>query len=187
MNDVQRKLKRLSKGKKSTWLTSAETRFRKRKWLNYSSKIARRILAAMEDSDNINQKKLANILDVSPQYINKVVKGKENLSLETIAKLSEALKVELISFPDYKYSPTKNSVMTTHHFFIGLAALNVPYSWGKDNRQELSISSNEVHISQDYIASKLLPIVANTVGDTFEVDSTIFSLVKQIPNEQARY
>lgn len=36
-------------------------------------------------------------MDVSPQYVNKIVKGKENLSLETIAKIEEALGISLIS------------------------------------------------------------------------------------------
>jgi transcriptional regulator with XRE-family HTH domain len=35
-------------------------------------------------------------MGVSPQYINKVVRGKENLSLETICKLEHALGIQLI-------------------------------------------------------------------------------------------
>jgi transcriptional regulator with XRE-family HTH domain len=36
--------------------------------------------------------------------VTKIVKGKENLTLETIYKLSKALDVELISFPEYAYT-----------------------------------------------------------------------------------
>lgn len=36
-------------------------------------------------------------MDVTPQYVNKIVKGKENLSLETIWKIEEALGINLIS------------------------------------------------------------------------------------------
>ena len=36
-------------------------------------------------------------MDVSPQYVSKIVKGKENLSLETIWKIEEALGITLIS------------------------------------------------------------------------------------------
>jgi transcriptional regulator with XRE-family HTH domain len=34
---------------------------------------------------------------VSAQYINKIVKGKENLTLDTICKLEQALEIELIT------------------------------------------------------------------------------------------
>lgn len=89
--------------KSSNWLNEAGSRIKNRKWLRYSSNIARRVLAAMEENSNVNQRALSAILDVTPQYISKLVKGQENLTLETIAKLSEALGVELITFPQYKY------------------------------------------------------------------------------------
>lgn len=99
MNDSKKK-------RVSAWKEKAEFRLKNRKWLNYSSNIARRIAAVLEESEDLNQKKLAENLDVKPQYISKLLKGEENLTLETIAKLSSALGVELISFPDYKYSST---------------------------------------------------------------------------------
>ena len=48
-------------------------------------------------------------MGVSPQQINKVLTGGENLTLETISKFSEVLGVELISFPEYKYSAPAGS------------------------------------------------------------------------------
>lgn len=88
--------------------SAGRARYQDRKtmpWLRaYSAKIARRVLAAIEDREDLNQAKLAEALGVSPQQVSKIVQGKENLTLETIYKLSQALKVELISFPDYKYS-----------------------------------------------------------------------------------
>ena len=47
----------------------------------------------------MTQKKLAEIVGVSPQYINKVVKGRENLTLETIVKMEKALGIALIEIP----------------------------------------------------------------------------------------
>lgn len=44
------------------------------------------------------------MLQVSPQRISKILKGQENLTLETIYKLSQVLNFELISFPEYKLS-----------------------------------------------------------------------------------
>jgi transcriptional regulator with XRE-family HTH domain len=86
------------------WLEQEYAARKDRKWLRYSSKIARRVIAELRGNKEINQKQLAERIDVSPQYINKVLKGQENLTLETISKLSDALGVELISFPAYKYS-----------------------------------------------------------------------------------
>jgi transcriptional regulator with XRE-family HTH domain len=85
----------------SNYIKKASERIANRKWLKYSSNIARRISAAMEDI-GINQIALADSMQVSAQYIIKVLSGTENLSLQTIAKLSDAVKVELISFPIYK-------------------------------------------------------------------------------------
>jgi len=73
-------------------------------WLNYSGKIALRVLSAIEDIPGMNQRKLAELMGVTPQHISKIVKGQENLTLETIGKLSEALQIELIDFPKIKYS-----------------------------------------------------------------------------------
>ena len=47
----------------------------------------------------MSQKKLADKMGVSPQYINKVVKGKENLTLETITKIEQILGIILINVP----------------------------------------------------------------------------------------
>lgn len=89
--------------KTSNWRNRIEYRH-SRKWLTYSSQIARRVLAAIEDKEGFNQTKLAQALDVSPQRISDIVKGRENLTLEAIYNLSQALKTELISFPEYKYN-----------------------------------------------------------------------------------
>lgn len=98
------KLKKITNEKPSMWKDKAKFR-RNNPWLReYSSKIARRILSVIEDRKDLSQIKLAETLDVSPQQINKIVKGQENMTLETIYKLSKALDFELISFPEYKYS-----------------------------------------------------------------------------------
>lgn len=87
---------------RSTFMEWAKFRIENRKWLGYSGQIAWRVLFAIDEIEGMNQKLLAEKVGVSPQYISKVVQGNENLSLETIAKLSEALGVELISFPPLK-------------------------------------------------------------------------------------
>lgn len=90
------RLKELSAGRMSTWHEEADWYRKNIGWLKRSSKIAFRILCEL-DEQGISQKELASRMDVSPQYVNKIVKGKENLSLETIWKLEEALGITLIS------------------------------------------------------------------------------------------
>ena len=102
------------------WRERIKYRKENKKWLSYSGKIALRILAAMEDLPGMNQKRLAELSNVTPQHISKMLKGEDNMTLETIAKMSEILMAELISFPDYKYNqPLKSFVaFETHSGFI---------------------------------------------------------------------
>ena len=86
------------------WVNDIERKRLNKTWLNYSGKIALRVLYAIEDTPGMNQRKLAELMGVTPQHISKIVKGQENLTLETIGKLSEALQIELIDFPKFKYS-----------------------------------------------------------------------------------
>ena len=97
----------------SNYLQNAKFRIENKKWLSYSSNIALRVLAALEESEEMTQKSLAEKVGVSPQYINKVLKGQENLSLQTIAKLSEALNMELITFPKFLFDQPINKVFKT--------------------------------------------------------------------------
>ena len=97
----------------SNYLQNAKFRIENKKWLSYSSNIALRVLASLEESEEMTQKSLAEKVGVSPQYINKVLKGQENLSLQTIAKLSEALNMELITFPKFLFDQPINKVFKT--------------------------------------------------------------------------
>lgn len=92
------KLNKIISDKKSTWLEEAKWREENEAWLSYSFAIAVRVLGTLR-SKGITQKQLAERMKVSPQFINKVVKGQENLSLETITKLEAALEVKLIDVP----------------------------------------------------------------------------------------
>ncbi|MDD4552559.1 MAG: helix-turn-helix transcriptional regulator, partial [Aminobacterium sp.] len=80
----------------SSWQEEANWYRQNNGWLKQSSKIAFRILSEL-DEKGLSQKELALRMNVSPQYVSKIVKGKENLSLETIWKIEEALGITLIS------------------------------------------------------------------------------------------
>lgn len=79
----------------STWREEAEWRRDNWYWLRHSQKIAVKILLQMKQM-NLTQKALAERINCSQQYISKILKGKENLSLETLSKLENALNISLI-------------------------------------------------------------------------------------------
>ena len=92
---------------KSEWRNEAKARRANLEWRGKSFKIAVRILHELrlqKESNGMTQKKLAELMGVTPQYINKIVKGKENLTLETIAKIEKALGITLIEVPSFEKS-----------------------------------------------------------------------------------
>lgn len=102
--------------KQSGWSKDAEYRITNRKWLRYSSQIALRVLAVIKEGDEeVNKTRLMSLTGISPEQLTTILKGQQNLSLEMIGKLSEALGVELITFPEYKYSKKQNMIETSPH------------------------------------------------------------------------
>jgi len=99
MITARENINKIASNKVSNWLNDAENRQANKKWTDRSFKIAVRILREIRAQKKINgmtQRKLAEEMGVSPQYINKVVKGKENLTLETIAKIESVLGITII-------------------------------------------------------------------------------------------
>ena len=82
----------------SRWRENAIYRLENSRWLRRSQKIAMEMLDRMEFL-GLTQKELAQRMNCSPQYVSKILKGKENLSLETISKIEDALGMEFKSFP----------------------------------------------------------------------------------------
>src|SRR5205085_6857076 len=115
MKDFKKKIEAIAVKPNNQWKEEAKF-IRDNKWLLYSSEIALRILALIENDKELNQTKLAAAINVSRQHINKIIQGKENLTLETIYKLSQALQFELITFPPYKDSYSLGSTYVTHAF-----------------------------------------------------------------------
>lgn len=79
----------------SQWIEAAQQQKQNRAWLRYSQEIALALLELM-DQRNMTQKALAEQMNVSPQLINKWLKGKENFTLETVAKLEAVFCVKLL-------------------------------------------------------------------------------------------
>lgn len=96
MEDIVSKLREHTSPTPSRWREEAEYRIANKSWLRYSQKIAMQMLDKMEQM-KITQKQLAERMNCSQQYISKILKGKENLSLETLTKIENALDIQILT------------------------------------------------------------------------------------------
>ncbi|MBV6641472.1 MAG: helix-turn-helix transcriptional regulator [Cyclobacteriaceae bacterium] len=78
------------------WKDVVEFRKANKKWLSISSNIALRVMDEM-DKQGIKGNELGTRMNVSPQQVSKILKGRENLKLETISKLETALNTKIIT------------------------------------------------------------------------------------------
>lgn len=79
----------------SKWREEAEWRRNNWSWLRHSQKIAAKVLLQMKQ-EGLTQKSLAERMDCTQQYVSKILKGRENMSLDTLSRLEEALGINLI-------------------------------------------------------------------------------------------
>lgn len=68
----------------------------KRSQMRESASIAFKVLDKLKEL-KWSQKKLAEEMGVSPQYINKVLRGKENMTLSTQVKLQDLLDIPVLA------------------------------------------------------------------------------------------
>ena len=76
--------------------TGAQMSQEEKPWFNHSQMIANIMSARMKEL-GMTQKMLAEKMNCTQQYISKILKGRENLSLEAISKIENALAIH--SFP----------------------------------------------------------------------------------------
>lgn len=95
MSNLKEKLSKVASDQPSRWKAKAKYRRDNREWLKKSAAIAVKVLDALK-AQELTQKDLAERMNVSPQHINKIVKGQENLTLETITNLELALGIKII-------------------------------------------------------------------------------------------
>lgn len=77
------------------WKEREDYKKANRSWLKKSVDVALRVLDVL-DKKKMSQSELAEKLKVSRQQVSKILKGQENLTLETIAKLESVLGIELV-------------------------------------------------------------------------------------------
>lgn len=95
------KFKALISEEKSGWLEKAQYRQKNQDWLDISFSIAIKILSVLRANKKKavfpkNQKELAEVLECTPQYVSKLLKGTEKLNIETISKIQKALNIVII-------------------------------------------------------------------------------------------
>ena len=79
----------------SKWREEAEWRRGNWSWLRHSQRIAVKVLLQMR-TQGLTQKALAERMNCTQQYVSKILKGQENMSLDTLTRLEEALGISLI-------------------------------------------------------------------------------------------
>ena len=79
----------------SKWREEAEWRRANASWLRHSQMIAVKVLMRMKQ-EHMTQKVLAERMNCTQQYVSKILKGTENMSLDTLTKLEDALDINLI-------------------------------------------------------------------------------------------
>ena len=84
------------------WKEREDYKKANRSWLKKSVDVALCVLDVL-DKKKMSQSELAEKLKVSRQQVSKILKGQENLTLETITKLESVLGMELVEVSN----PTK--------------------------------------------------------------------------------
>ncbi len=95
-NEIISKLKAHQSSTPSKWRENADWRTANKSWLRYSQRIAMMMLDKMEEL-GMTQKKLSELMGCSQQYVSKVLKGQENLSLETLTKIERCLQISILN------------------------------------------------------------------------------------------
>lgn len=79
----------------SRWREDAQWRRDNEYWLKYARYITLQVLRAMDDQ-SITQVELAKRMGCTQQYVSNLLKGSSNMTLETIARLENALGIDLV-------------------------------------------------------------------------------------------
>ena len=85
----------LVSGSEPETMAAVKERNRNRAMIEESQAIALKVLVRLDDL-KWSQKQLAEKMGVTPQQVNKIVKGQENMTLATLVKLQEILNIPLL-------------------------------------------------------------------------------------------
>lgn len=134
----------------SKWLEQAKWRAENEAWLDVSSAIAIKILRWLR-ANGMTQKELAERLDYSPQYISKILKGSENLTLETITKIEKVLGIKLIEVPGLEFARSEVGetpiIEAAVEFPLALAQENASPKYGTTPPEQAPSSEEDAQSS----------------------------------------
>ena len=81
-------------GERSTFVDHVKWRQENASWLRRSRKVAYAIMDYMQDC-LLSRNDVAEKLEVSPQYVSKILSGKTNFSFRTISEIEERLGIDV--------------------------------------------------------------------------------------------
>lgn len=96
MGTAVERLKKYQSPTPSKWKEEAEWRRANRAWLRRSQTVAMRMLDRMAKM-RWTQAQVAEKLGCSQQYVSRIVKGSENLTLEMLSKIEDALDIKILA------------------------------------------------------------------------------------------
>lgn len=153
--NIEQKLAQIVENKVSTWKQDAEWRRANRKWLNKSAAIAMQVLDRLDELD-WSQKQLAEKLGTTPQYISKLCKGHENLTLKNIAQLEDVLQISLVTETPRVIDYTSQiNVQFDTSFMAAVANLM------KRINIQFDETKNQVHVSTKASTTCTMPLKTN--------------------------
>jgi ribosome-binding protein aMBF1 (putative translation factor) len=94
MTSLNDKLSGITSAPPSGWHRKAVERRKNREWLKRAAAIGVKVLQALR-RQGMTQRELADRMGVSAQQVNKIVKGTEHLTPETLVKLETVLNLTL--------------------------------------------------------------------------------------------
>lgn len=95
MSEIVNNLRKHQSSSPSRWRERAEWRQENKSWLRHSQHIAMMMLDKME-ALGMTQREVAERMGCSQQYVSRILKGHENLSIETMCKIEEALDLAIL-------------------------------------------------------------------------------------------
>lgn len=81
-------------GERSTFVDDAQWRQENASWLKRSRRVSFAIMDYMQDC-HLSRNDIAERLQVTPQYVSKLLSGRVNFSFKTIAEIEEKLGLEV--------------------------------------------------------------------------------------------
>lgn len=137
MSNKEEFLKLVSKEKTST-LREIKKRIKNRAMLRESQQIALKVLLKLDEL-GWSQVQLADKMNVKPQQVNRMLRGKENLSLATQIKLQNVLDIPILaSYYEKQFKVKENLILEFKEVrkYDDVKSVVANYGFGKTVKME---------------------------------------------------